>query len=113
MFSRISTCFGLFCCYFHDSYKEKLYFRDLFFVKYTAEGHSGLELHRDGSVVSFNILLNGLEDFDGGGTYVEADDEVYSIGQGDCFVHSGKLRHGGQPITRGERLLLVAFVDVD
>eukprot|EP00933_Yihiella_yeosuensis_P034169 TRINITY_DN27692_c0_g1_i1.p1 TRINITY_DN27692_c0_g1~~TRINITY_DN27692_c0_g1_i1.p1 ORF type:complete len:398 (+),score=92.47 TRINITY_DN27692_c0_g1_i1:100-1194(+) len=93
---------------------SRLVFRDLFFVRYSAApgAQAGLALHRDGSIISFNILLNDPKDFDSGGTYVEADDHVYQIGQGDCFVHSGKLRHGGQPVTRGERLVLVAFVDV-
>lgn len=90
-----------------------LYFRDLFFVKYSVDGQAGLALHRDGSIVSFNVLLNKAEEFEGGGTYVEADDCAYQIDQGDCFVHSGKLRHGGQPVTKGERFILVAFVDVD
>jgi hypothetical protein len=36
---------------------------------------------------------------------------IYPISQGDCLVHSGWMRHGGVPITRGERYLLVGFVD--
>jgi hypothetical protein len=28
-------------------------------------------------------------------------------------VHSGQVRHGGAPITRGERILLVGFVDAE
>ncbi|CAK0821603.1 unnamed protein product, partial [Prorocentrum cordatum] len=91
---------------------SRLAFRDLFFVRYTAGGQSGLALHRDGSVISFNILLNEPTDFEGGGTFIEADDRAYLIGKGDCFVHSGKLRHGGNPVTRGERLVLVGFIDV-
>ncbi|CAE7484212.1 AKR2B [Symbiodinium natans] len=90
-----------------------LYFRDLFFVQYSVQGQAGLALHRDGSIISFNILLNDAGDFEGGGTYVEADDFAYQIQQGDCFVHSGKLRHGGQPVTRGERYIVVGFVDVE
>jgi len=97
----------------HFAHSQGLYFRDLFFVKYSVDGQAGLSLHRDGSIVSFNILLNKATDFEGGGTYVEADDRAYQIEQGDCFVHSGKLRHGGQPITKGERFILVAFVDLD
>eukprot|EP00435_Cladocopium_sp_Y103_P064925 s576_g26.t1 len=97
----------------HFAHSRGLYFRDLFFVKYSVDGQAGLSLHRDGSIVSFNILLNKATDFEGGGTYVEADDRAYQIEQGDCFVHSGKLRHGGQPITKGERFILVAFVDLD
>ena len=91
----------------------EIYFRDLFFVKYACDGQAGLALHRDGSIVSFNVLLNKASDFEGGGTYIEADDQAYHIEQGDCFIHSGKLRHGGQPISKGERFILVAFLDID
>ena len=64
-------------------------------MQYSVQGQAGLALHRDGSIMSFNILLNSAQDFEGGGTYVEADECAYQIMQGDCFVHSGKLRHGG------------------
>lgn len=92
----------------------RLAYRDLFFVQYSAAPgrQRGLAMHRDGSVISFNVLLNSPLDFEGGGTYVEEDGRSYQIGQGECFVHSGKLRHGGAPITRGERYVLVGFVDV-
>jgi hypothetical protein len=69
-------------------------------------------IHRDGSIISFNIQLNPPEEFDGGGTFIEADEKTYNIGRGDCFVHSGKLRHAGTHITRGERLILVGCVDL-
>eukprot|EP00930_Biecheleria_cincta_P076345 TRINITY_DN63558_c0_g1_i1.p1 TRINITY_DN63558_c0_g1~~TRINITY_DN63558_c0_g1_i1.p1 ORF type:complete len:383 (+),score=86.81 TRINITY_DN63558_c0_g1_i1:153-1151(+) len=93
---------------------SRLAYRDLFFVRYSAAagGQNGLALHRDGSIISFNILLNDPSEFEGGGTFVEADNQAYLIGQGDCFVHSGKLRHGGNPVTRGQRFVLVAFIDV-
>lgn len=87
-------------------------FRDLFFVLYERDDQSGLDLHRDATPLSLNILLNRPEDFDGGGTFIEADEKVYAIDQGDCLVHSGKLAHAGMPVTRGHRFLLVAFVDV-
>ena len=56
-----------------------LSFRDLFFVRYShtaaASGvrgaQKGLEAHRDGSPISFNVLLNSADDFDGGGTFFE------------------------------------------
>ena len=38
---------------------------------------------------------------------------VRRIARGDCLVHSGKQRHGGVPVTRGERFLLVGFIDGD
>lgn len=97
-----------------EAHGARLTFRDLFFVRYSAAAgcQNGLALHRDGSIISFNILLNDPASFEGGGTYIEADQRTYQIGQGDCFVHSGKLRHGGSPVTSGERYVLVAFVDV-
>ena len=88
--------------------------RDLFFVHYSAEeprGQRGVGIHRDGTIVSFNILLNPASDFEGGGTYIESIDRTYTISQGDCFVHSGKVRHGGEPITCGHRYILVGFLD--
>ena len=112
-----------------------LSFRDLFFVRYShtaaASGvrgaQKGLEAHRDGSPISFNVLLNSADDFDGGGTFFEEDRDddapdaqtalprrtVRRIARGDCLVHSGKQRHGGVPVTRGERFLLVGFIDGD
>ena len=96
-------------------------------------------IHRDGSVISFNVLLNSENDFVGGGTFFEQDQvvqnnmiitknnendittnlvkmegvygKVYTIQRGDVLIHSGKLRHGGYEITNGKRMLLVGFVD--
>ena len=97
----------------HDLDLESFAFRDLFFVKYSAEksGQCGVGIHRDGTVLSFNILLNSEDDFEGGGTYMEATDVVHTISRGDCLVHSGKVRHGGSPISSGNRFILVGFLD--
>ena len=117
---------------------SQLSFRDLFFVKYSGaeEGvQSGLAAHRDGSLLSLNILLNAPAEFDGGGTLFLEEDvtlsrptpgvdaasgdaeacrvaDVVAIGRGDCLVHCGRLLHSGVPISRGQRYLLVGFVDV-
>ena len=100
---------------------DDLYFKDLFFVKYqvdTGEGkdetmQAGLELHRDGSVLSFNVLLNPESDFCGGGTYFKHTDDVVEIMQADCVIHSGTVLHAGRDITRGKRYLLVGFVEAN
>ncbi len=114
-------------------------FRDLFFVYYNAGSDAdfagagkprqrSVGIHRDGSVISFNVLLNSEKDFEGGGTFFEADGaklgsedsfakmegvygRIYQICRGDVLVHSGKVRHGGYEITHGKRMLLVGFVD--
>ncbi|RLN49441.1 hypothetical protein BBJ29_000099 [Phytophthora kernoviae] len=93
---------------------QRLLFRDLFFVKYEArEGErSELALHRDGSVLSFNMLLNSADDFIGGGTYFDATKRTVHITQGDVAVHSGKVLHAGAPVLTGQRQILVGFLDV-
>jgi len=91
---------------------EHLQFIDLFFVKYSAaEGQQrGLTTHTDDSTFSFNILLNAADAFEGGGTLFEQSGQVVKPPRGCAVVHSGHARHGGLPITRGERYLLVGFV---
>uniref|UniRef100_H3GJ77 Fe2OG dioxygenase domain-containing protein n=1 Tax=Phytophthora ramorum TaxID=164328 RepID=H3GJ77_PHYRM len=93
---------------------QRLLFRDLFFVKYEARNgeRSELALHRDGSVLSFNVLLNSADDFTGGGTYFDATKRTVHITQGDAAVHSGKVLHAGAPVLSGIRQILVGFLDV-
>lgn len=93
---------------------KMLIFRELFYVKYEAQPgeQAELALHCDGSVLSFNILLNSRKDFIGGGTYFEANHSTLHIEQGDALVHSGKVRHSGASVIQGKRLLLVGFLDL-
>ena len=95
----------------HEFQLKTFRFRDLFFVKYEAAGQNSVGVHRDGSVLSFNILLNPASEFDGGGTWFDHTNMTHTIEQGDVLVHSGKLRHAGTAITRGKRFILVGFVD--
>lgn len=93
-------------------------------------GQAGLPLHRDGSLLSFNVLLSRPDAFRGGGTRfphlarrddeVTADDDACAFAdadgvvrpaQGDAVVHSGSALHAGEAVTAGTRLLLVGFVD--
>ncbi len=93
---------------------KELDFKDLFFVKYEAkEGEqSELKLHSDGCLISFNILLNMRQEFEGGGTYFSFDNKLYEIEMGDCLVHDSRLLHAGKKITKGKRFILVGFVDI-
>jgi hypothetical protein len=87
---------------------------DLFLVKYEVDGEGGqrsLDLHSDGSLLSFNILINDPSDFTGGGTYFEAIEKVFTPEKGHCIAHWGKLMHAGREITSGVRMILVGFVD--
>jgi hypothetical protein len=93
---------------------EHLELRDAFYVRYSAAPgeQAGLVPHTDGSVFSFNVLLNEPADFDGGGTHFEASGRTVRPPRGGAVGHSGQVRHSGVPITRGERYLLVGFVGV-
>jgi len=85
---------------------------DLFLVKYHEKLQNELELHKDGSVLSFGIVLSNSDDYEGGGTMFE-DGMHYSLEQGDMLVHCGRVNHTGMKITKGNRYVLVAFLDVN
>ena len=89
---------------------------DVFFVKYeyneNNDTQTSLEMHTDGSLFSFQILLNKNTDFDGGGTLFD-DTYIHYPDIGDLCVHCGKFKHGGIPITKGKRYLLVGFLNID
>ena len=91
---------------------EHLTFKDCFYVRYSAAAGQQRELsvHTDGSIFSFNILLNDPSDFDGGGTLFEPSGLTAREGKGAAVGHSGQVRHAGVAITRGERYLLVGFI---
>jgi hypothetical protein len=85
---------------------------DFFIVKYNENFQNELELHTDGSFITFNILLSDTKDFEGGGTFF-SDGITSYLEQGDMIVHSGKIKHAGLPITKGTRYVLVAFISID
>lgn len=77
-------------------------------------GHQGPSrsqpIHRDASLLTLNVALSSLDEFDGGGTYVEAIDETLKINQGHLLCHAGGAMHAGIGISKGERWVLVLFV---
>lgn len=92
---------------------DSMCLRELFLVKYDAgaDGKAELALHRDGYLLTFSVLLN--DEFSGGGTRLETlGTNVCPERVGDAFLHSGRMLHGGAPITRGTRYILVGFVEV-
>lgn len=84
---------------------------DLFVVKYDSEFQSYLDFHKDGSIISFNILLN--DDFEGGGTIVrhKSGEALYESEKRDLFIHCGKVLHSGRKITSGRRYIIVGFIE--
>jgi hypothetical protein len=110
---------------------DALSWLDLFCAHYQAKSQDHplvidrLEEHRDGSLLSFALLLNSAEDFEGGGTYFDALRDVtnHTSGllnrgvirlrrSGDASLHCGKLLHGADAVTKGIRTVLVGFVQV-
>ncbi|GFH54441.1 hypothetical protein CTEN210_10917 [Chaetoceros tenuissimus] len=84
-------------------------------VKYDAsEGRVELGLHRDGKLITANIALNDMNDYEGGGTYIEGlnnfMDNPIKLEKGHVLLHPGDVRHGGAPITKGQRYVLVCFI---
>ena len=109
---------------------EDMTYLDLFVAHYQAkEGEDSqvmdrLVAHRDGSLLSFSLLLNSPDEFDGGGTFYDALRDVPPAGilhsggvlrpkrAGDAVLHCGKVLHGADIVTSGSRTVLVGFVDV-
>ena len=84
---------------------------DAFVVKYCAESQRSLPLHCDQSQFSLTITLNCGDEYDGGGTYfAEQGEIVNSRESGAVISFEGSLLHGGHPITRGTRYIIVAFL---
>ena len=84
---------------------------DAFVVKYSAERQRSLPLHCDQSQFSLTITLNSGEEYEGGGTYfAETGDILNSSEPGAVISFEGALLHGGHPITRGTRYIIVAFL---
>ena len=122
----------------YDIAPSRLALRESFVVRYEPQLQPSLALHKDATLLSCNVLLSHHEGFDGGGTAFaepvraehwalgappdaalqrcgeggdEAPSAVLSGSQGDCVLHCGQLLHGGHPVSRGVRLVLVCFID--
>jgi len=87
-----------------------LKFHDLFLVRYEADGQQGLDMHEDGSQVTFQVTLSmDTVDFTGGGTLFELPNCRVQPTVGVALVFPGHFRHAGLPITLGRRYVLVGF----
>jgi hypothetical protein len=88
---------------------------DLFVVRYSARGQCELKEHRDGSIISFNISLNELSDYQGGGTKFAGVPGGLTIknDKGGMVLHCGKIKHSGVKIhgRASTRFILVGFLN--
>ena len=96
----------------HQFQVSELTVSDAFIIRYSLDCQPGLELHSDGSELSFIIALNGLNEYEGGGTFVRSLDRTFRLQCGAGFFFSGKWKHAGVPIRSGERFVLAAFIQV-
>ncbi|KAI8997293.1 hypothetical protein BDB01DRAFT_830892 [Pilobolus umbonatus] len=103
LFTAISTHYGF--------EEHDIDFRDIFLVKYSMDAQQGLTLHTDGCLFSITLLISHEDDFEGGGTYYASIDSILHLNQGDCAYHAGNVMHSGVNIRRGERYILVGFID--
>jgi len=84
---------------------------DLFIVKYEESSQNKLDIHTDGSFLTFSIMLSSRNDYEGGGTQFNDGIKVF-LEQGDVLVHSGSVKHSGLEITKGTRYILVGFTNI-
>ena len=87
-----------------------VYVHDAFIVKYDAAKQRHLPFHRDESTHSFIIALNDTCDYDGGGTFIAAFNNVLRPKLGGMVSFRGdELLHAGDPVVRGVRYIIAAF----
>ena len=86
-------------------------------VKYDHRLHAhfqGIGTHQDGSFVTCIMALSEEEEYDGGGTYFPHLAQTVHLGMGQVLLFQGQegpfsAPHRAQPITRGKRVLYLAF----
>ena len=103
---------------------DDLRVHDAFIVRYDARaggpGSTSLPEHSDTSALSISLALNegGGVDYSGGGTLVAALRDtpcggVVEARTGHAVAFAGPLRHGGEAVTSGVRMVLVLFLYVE
>jgi uncharacterized membrane protein YgcG len=86
---------------------------DAFVIKYSAAAQRLLPLHIDESTLSFTLPLNRQSEYDGGGTYFGPLGRSVRPPMGALVAfHGGRVLHGGEPVVRGTRYVLAAFLYV-
>jgi predicted 2-oxoglutarate/Fe(II)-dependent dioxygenase YbiX len=98
---------------------ELLNSRDLFlsdntllpFFLIVARPHKVVQMHFDGCRLTTQIMLSDRNEYKGGGTYFRALRKIIKLHKGQVLVHPGELYHKGVDISRGERKMIVCFMD--
>ena len=84
---------------------------DCFLVRYDAAHQASLPIHTDQSLLSFTIALNDPSEYQGGGTFFRGlGRPVDAPAAGHAVLFPGKVEHGGHPISKGVRYIIVLFM---
>ena len=89
---------------------------DAFLVRYAAGAQAQLPLHTDESQISLTLALNDGDagaDYGGGGTFVAELRRALRPSLGHMLSFEGDVFHGGEPIVRGVRYIVAAFLYLD
>lgn len=80
-----------------------------FMIKYTEHKQGHLSLHHDFSDISCVLALN--DEYEGGGTYFARQKKLHKGKPGYISMHPGAITHlhGGRPVHKGERYIIVSF----
>ena len=96
-----------------DQNRVQLAIHDAFVVKYSCEGEKTqryLPLHTDESTHSLTIALNDAGEYVGGGTYFQKLNAAVRPEMGQVLCFDGSLVHGGDPLLKGTRYIIAAFL---
>jgi tetratricopeptide (TPR) repeat protein len=78
--------------------------------------HPRTDVHVDNGILAMTISMNSMHEYEGGGTFFEhmggtmdvANRIEMDVGYGT--FRPGSVRHGGAPVTQGQRYILGAFL---
>lgn len=87
---------------------HELALRDLFVVKYDANGQRSLVKHRDGCELSFGVALTPSH---GQTTFATFDHSLRDVHVGELWAHPSQAVHRAKPVSQ-LRYVLVGFVRV-
>jgi len=80
-------------------------------LKYN-ETHPRTDVHIDNGILAMTISMNPSNQYNGGGTFFEhmGNANVIEMDVGYGTFRPGSVRHGGAPVTHGQRYILGAFI---
>ena len=82
-------------------------------IKSGGDIFTGVEYHTDSSQITYILSLSEKDvEFSGGGTYFQEAKTRVDLGIGQALIFpGGTVRHKGEPITSGNRVLFVGFLE--